>query len=48
MLIYIFYYFQIRRLYDVANVFKCLNIIKKTRIDNRKTGFEWAGIQGLI
>ena len=39
---------KIRRLYDIANVFKSIGIIKKTHIDAKnKPGFEYLGYQGL-
>lgn len=39
---------RIRRLYDIANVFKSIGIIKKTHLDSKtKPGFEYLGYQGL-
>jgi len=39
---------RIRRLYDIANVFKSIGIIKKTQKDiQNKHGFEYMGYQGL-
>lgn len=39
---------RIRRLYDIANVFKSIGIIKKTHLDCKtKPGFEYLGYQGL-
>lgn len=38
---------QIRRLYDIANVFLALGIIKKAHLDNKKPAFVWRGIEGL-
>ncbi|KAL4480520.1 hypothetical protein ABPG72_022275 [Tetrahymena utriculariae] len=39
---------KIRRLYDIANVFKSLGLIKKTSlIETKKPAFEWIGIVGL-
>lgn len=39
---------RIRRLYDIANVFKSIGIIRKTHIDSKnKPGFEYLGFQGL-
>lgn len=38
---------KVRRLYDIANVFKSLGLVKKTYLPNRKPGFEWVGISGL-
>jgi transcription factor E2F7/8 len=37
---------QARRLYDVANVFASLGVIKKIKMDYRK-GFEWVGSKGF-
>ncbi len=39
---------KIRRLYDIANVYKSLGLLKKTYLSNRKPGFEWVGPQGLL
>ena len=38
---------KIRRLYDIANVFKSLGLIKKTLLLNKKPAFHWLGIPGL-
>lgn len=38
---------KIRRLYDIANVFLALGIIKKSYLPNRKPAFTWRGLQGL-
>lgn len=38
---------QIRRLYDIANVFLALGIIKKAHLDNKKPAFLWKGLEGL-
>lgn len=39
---------KIRRLYDIANVFKSLGLIKKTTLsDTKKPAFEWVGEEGL-
>jgi len=38
---------KIRRLYDIANVFLALGIIKKAYMPNRKPAFEWMGVPGL-
>lgn len=38
---------KVRRLYDIANVFKSLGLVKKTYLSNRKPGFEWVGVSGL-
>ena len=38
---------KIRRLYDIANVFKSLGLIKKTVLGNKKPAFHWVGIKGL-
>jgi transcription factor E2F7/8 len=38
---------KVRRLYDIANVFKSLGLVKKTSLSNKKPGFEWIGISGL-
>ena len=35
---------KVRRLYDIANVYKSLGIIKKTILPNKKPGFEWVGV----
>jgi transcription factor E2F7/8 len=35
---------QIRRLYDIANVFKSMGLIKKTTMENKKPGFQWIGL----
>lgn len=34
---------QIRRLYDIANVFKSLGLIQKVHLPNRKPAFKWLG-----
>lgn len=39
---------KIRRLYDIANVFLALGIIKKAYLSNRKPAFKWRGSEGLI
>jgi transcription factor E2F7/8 len=40
---------KIRRLYDIANVFKSLGLIKKTTLsDTKKPAFEWVGESGLM
>jgi hypothetical protein len=38
---------KVRRLYDIANVFKSLGLLKKIYLPNRKPGFEWVGVSGL-
>ena len=38
---------KIRRLYDIANVFKSIGIIRKIKLNNNKPGYEWVGISGL-
>lgn len=38
---------KIRRLYDIANVYKSLGIIRKTTLYNKKSGFEWLGLKGF-
>ena len=38
---------KIRRLYDIANVFLALGVIKKAYLSNRKPAFEWLGVVGL-
>lgn len=38
---------QIRRLYDIANVFLALGIIKKAHLANKKPAFLWRGVEGL-
>lgn len=38
---------KIRRLYDIANVFKSLGLIKKTLTDHKKPAFTWLGTPGL-
>ncbi len=38
---------KIRRLYDIANVFKSIGIIKKIKMINNKPGYEWVGLSGL-
>jgi hypothetical protein len=38
---------KVRRLYDIANVFKSLGLVKKTYLKSRKPGFEWIGVSGL-
>lgn len=35
---------KVRRLYDIANVYKSLGIIKKAILPNKKPGFEWVGV----
>ena len=39
---------KIRRLYDIANVFLALGIIKKAYLPNRKPAFSWNGLYGLL
>jgi hypothetical protein len=39
---------KVRRLYDIANVFTALGLIKKTCLeDSRKPAFQWVGLAGL-
>lgn len=38
---------KIRRLYDIANVFSSLGLIKKICLDSKKPAFKWIGNQGL-
>ncbi|KAL4462526.1 hypothetical protein ABPG74_000356 [Tetrahymena malaccensis] len=39
---------KIRRLYDIANVFKSLGLIKKVQLnETKKPAFQWIGITGL-
>ena len=38
---------KIRRLYDIANVFKSLGLIRKTVLSNKKPAFHWVGVHGL-
>lgn len=38
---------KIRRLYDIANVFKSLGLIRKTLMPNKKPAFTWLGTPGL-
>ena len=38
---------KIRRLYDIANVFLALGIIKKAYLLTRKPAFSWVGLDGL-
>jgi len=38
---------KIRRLYDIANVFSSLGLIKKINLDTKKPAFKWIGINGL-
>eukprot|EP01017_Pseudomicrothorax_dubius_P013068 TRINITY_DN1562_c0_g3_i3.p1 TRINITY_DN1562_c0_g3~~TRINITY_DN1562_c0_g3_i3.p1 ORF type:complete len:416 (-),score=102.16 TRINITY_DN1562_c0_g3_i3:826-2073(-) len=38
---------KIRRLYDIANVFSALGLIKKTSLESRKPAFRWVGASGL-
>lgn len=39
---------KIRRLYDIANVFKSLGLIKKTSLaETKKPAFSWIGTVGL-
>lgn len=38
---------KIRRLYDIANVFSSLGLIKKTCLESKKPAYEWVGLQGL-
>jgi len=39
---------KIRRLYDIANVFSALGLIKKTCLEeSRKPAFQWIGLHGL-
>lgn len=39
---------KIRRLYDIANVFKSLGLIQKTSIsETKKPAFKWVGTSGL-
>lgn len=47
-IINLFFFFQIRRLYDIANVLKSMGLIKKILLDtNNKPGFKWIGIPGI-
>ncbi len=34
-------------MYDIANVFSSLGLIKKTQLPNKKPAFEWIGLSGL-
>lgn len=39
---------QIRRLYDIANVFKSLGLIRKVALNKtNKPAFQWIGVSGL-
>ena len=38
---------KIRRLYDIANVFSSLGLIKKINLDTKKPAFKWIGNEGL-
>jgi transcription factor E2F7/8 len=38
---------KIRRLYDIANVFSSLGLIKKTSLESKKPAFQWIGLSGL-
>ena len=38
---------KIRRLYDIANVFKSLGLLQKVTLLTKKPGFEWIGVSGL-
>jgi len=39
---------QIRRLYDIANVFKSLGLIRKVSLNKtNKPAFQWIGLSGL-
>lgn len=39
---------KIRRLYDIANVFKSLGLIVKTHVSKtKKPAFEWIGVEGI-
>jgi hypothetical protein len=38
---------KIRRLYDIANVFSALGLIKKTCLESKKPAFMWIGLEGL-
>ena len=35
---------KIRRLYDIVNVFKSLNLVRKISLGTKKPGFKWLGI----
>ena len=37
---------KVRRLYDIANVFLALGIIKKAYLQTRKPAFSWVGLEG--
>ena len=39
---------KIRRLYDIANVLKALNLIEKILLHNHKPGFRWLGYNGFL
>ena len=38
---------KIRRLYDIANVFSVLGLIKKISLESKKPAYQWVGLQGL-
>jgi len=38
---------KIRRLYDIANVFSSLGLIKKTCLESKKPAYTWIGLSGL-
>ena len=35
---------KIRRLYDIVNVFKSLNLVRKISLGTKKPGFKWLGM----
>jgi len=39
---------KIRRLYDIANVLRALNLVEKILLYNNKPGFKWLGYNGFL
>jgi len=38
---------KVRRLYDIANIFRSMGMISKVRTRNSKPAYRWEGIQGI-
>lgn len=34
---------KVRRLYDIVNVFKCMGLVRKIKVEGCKPGYEWMG-----
>lgn len=35
-------------MYDIVNVFRCLGLIEKVKLEGVKPGYRWIGCQGLL